>query len=353
MNAMPPPNSGLRQMHPAYFALVMATGIVSIACELKGWGGLARALFYVNVPAYLVLWMLSIARIVRHWRNFSADLMDHARGVGFFTTVAATCVLGSQFLVLFQAYRAALILWCLGVLLWAVLTYTIFTLLTVRADKPELAKGINGGWLVAVVAAQSVSILGSQLATMAGQYSEPLSFFSLVMWLGAGMLYIWIISLIFFRYTFYTMQPSELAPPYWINMGAVAISTLAGTFLIGNAEHSPLLLSLLPFLKGMTLLSWATATWWIPMLVTLGAWRHGYRGFPLRYDPLYWGAVFPLGMYTACTYRLSVAVEAPFLRWIPEYFVYVAVAAWGLTFIGLLHTLWNVGRSLHFTPPAR
>lgn len=346
MNPTPSPNPGLRRLHPAYFALVMATGIVSIACELKGWGSLARALFFVNVPAYGVLWTLTIARIALYRNDVTADLMDHARGVGFFTSVAATCVLGSQFLVLFQAFHTALLLWCVGVVLWVLITYTVFTLLTVRAEKPALAQGINGGWLVAVVAAQSVSILGSQLAPSTGSYAEPISFFSLVMWLGGGMLYIWIVSLIFYRYTFFTMQPSDLAPPYWINMGAVAISTLAGTFLMGNAEDSPLLLSLLPFLKGLTLLFWATATWWIPMLVTLGVWRHGFRRYPLRYDPLYWGAVFPLGMYTACTYRLSVAVEVPFIRWIPDYFVYIAVAAWGLTFLGLLRMFWGLGRSL-------
>src|SRR5215211_6435053 len=59
-----------------------------------------------------------------------------------------------------------------------------------------------------------------------------------------------------------------------------------------SADHSPLLAELLPFLKGMTLLFWATATWWIPVLVILGIWRHLIRRFPFRYDPLYWGAVF-------------------------------------------------------------
>ena len=61
------------------------------------------------------------------------------------------------------------------------------------------------------------------------------------------------------------MSPSDLAPPYWINMGAVAISTLAGSLLVAAAPQSPLLTELLPFLKGLTLLFWATATWWIPM----------------------------------------------------------------------------------------
>src|SRR5437763_1174973 len=80
--------------------------------------------------------------------------------------------------------------------------------------------------------------------------------------------------------------PSDLMPPYWINMGAMAISTLAGTLLLAKAAASPLLTSLRPFLLGLTILFWATATWWIPMLVILGVWRHVWKRFPLTYSPL-------------------------------------------------------------------
>jgi tellurite resistance protein TehA-like permease len=168
---------------------------------------------------------------------------------------------------------------------------------------------------------------------------EHVLLFCLAMWLGGGMLYIWIISLIFYRYTFFTLSPSDLAPPYWINMGAVAISTLAGTMLIAAAGNAVFLTDLLPFLKGFTMLFWATATWWIPMLLILGIWRHIYCRFPLRYDPLYWGAVFPLGMYTACTLRLSQVIDAPFLAAIPRVFIFIALGAWTLTMVGLLRHL--------------
>jgi tellurite resistance protein TehA-like permease len=87
------------------------------------------------------------------------------------------------------------------------------------------------------------------------------------------------------------------------------------------------------------LLFWATATWWIPMLVILGIWRHIYKRFRLAYDPQYWGAVFPVGMYTACTFRLAQALELPFLMFIPRWFVVIALAAWTLTFIGMLHSI--------------
>src|SRR6186713_3578042 len=87
-------------MHPAYFALVMATGIVSIAAELTGWPRVARVLFALNIAFYAGLWILTAIRILRHRRQVIADIFDHGRSVGFFTTVAATCVLGSQFVLL-------------------------------------------------------------------------------------------------------------------------------------------------------------------------------------------------------------------------------------------------------------
>ena len=331
--------NALASMHPASFALAMATGIVSIAAELLGLPLVARILLWANAAFYVVLWLLTVIRIVRFTDRVLADITDHGRAVGFFTTVAATCVLGSQLLVIARLWTAAASLWALGVVLWAVVTYTVFTALTVKEDKPALAEGINGGWLVAVVAAQSVSVLGSQLAEGFGHYAPQVLLFCLGMWLGGGMLYIWIISLIFYRYTFFTMSPSDLAPPYWINMGAVAISTLAGVSLINASSHSPLLVDLLPFLKGFSLLFWATATWWIPMLVILGIWRHLYRRFPLRYDPLYWGAVFPLGMYTVCTFRLAFVIDAPFLLIVPRVSFYVALAAWSLAMMGLLRSM--------------
>ncbi len=333
--------SWLEKFPPAYFALVMATGIVCVATHLEEWETVSHALAAVNLAAYLVLWAITIVRVARFPRAVAGDFSDFHRAPGFFTTIAATAIVGTQSIVIHNRPGVALGLWLFALPLWFVVTYGVFSRFTTAQQKPGLGEGIDGGWLTAVVATQSISALGTLISPTLAASRTIVLFVSLSAWLYGGMLYIWLIALIFYRYTFFRFAPSDLTPPYWINMGAMAISTLAGALLVLNAPPAPLLVDLMPFLKGFTLLFWATATWWIPMLVILGYWRHVARHFTLAYDPLYWGAVFPLGMYTVCTYRLGQALGAPFLFWIPHVFVYIALAAWLLAFGGLVRRLWR------------
>ena len=341
--------SFLENLFSGYFALVMATGIVSIATHLLKMELLAYSLFKINQVCYLVLVVLTLLRLIFFPRQIFLDLTDHNRGPGFFTFVAGSCVLGIQFLFFTSSRGIPLGLWLGGFLAWFIVMYVFFTAATVRSPKPTLENGLNGAWLLAVVATQSLSILGTLLTKYVFlSHTTEVLFLSLCMFLLGCMIYLLIISVIFQRLMFVNVEAKTLTPPYWINMGAVAITTLAGATLVANAAAWVFLQQIEPFLKGFTLFFWATCSWWIPLLFILGVWRHLYKKVALTYDPQYWGMVFPLGMYVTCTYRLAEIFKFDFLQVIPRYFVFIPIVVWAIAFGGMVHQIVKSSRLAFF-----
>ena len=337
--------SETEQRNSESFASVMATGIVSIACWQGNLELIASALFACNLLLFVWLLYLTGKRLILSRGAVLSEVFDLASGVEYFTIVAASCVVGSQFLLILHIPILALILWICSFFVWFLLTYTIFTNLIIKKPKPRITEMINGGWLLAIVAIQSVALLGASLFESKLISTELVLFLSLNLWLCGGMLYIWIISLILHRYAFYPMDAETLTPPYWINMGAMAISTLTGATLISVADESALLSGMLPFLKGGTLLCWATATWWVPLLLVLGCWRHIFNRISVSYDPRFWSIVFPQGMYAAATHRLAVILEISLLNQASILFTLTALAAWLLTVFGKLVSLYRQSRA--------
>lgn len=342
-------NSRIATLFPGYFALVMATGIVSIGAELRGFHAVAVTLLWINVAAYVVLWALTVVRVVRYPSAVAADLTSHQKGAAFLTVVAATNVLGSELLIVgapepsATIVRAAEALWFLGVVLWIVLLYTFFIAVTVKASKPSLEAGLNGGWLLLVVSTESVAVLGARVAGSLD--ARWVLFLSLGAFLIGAMLYLLVIGLVFYRWTFFSMSPEQLSPPYWINMGALAIATLAGSNLLLASTTAEDLQPLQPFIGGLVYAFWAFATWWIPVLLAAGIWRHGVRRHPLSYDAQFWALVFPLGMYTTCSIVMVTAMltvfgtDLAFLGWIPATMFWIALAAWLVTFVAMLASI--------------
>ena len=87
--------SAIATLFPGYFALVMATGIVSIAAHFLGMEPIAQGLLWFNVMAYVVFFTESVAAI--------------CLAIGLFTRIAAAMV-GIQMLVITFVFQFMLML---------------------------------------------------------------------------------------------------------------------------------------------------------------------------------------------------------------------------------------------------
>lgn len=73
-------------LYPGYFALVIATGIVSTSAYLLEKRSLASLPFQANKGIYGILWILTIIRLILFRRLVAADLIDHVHGPESFRT---------------------------------------------------------------------------------------------------------------------------------------------------------------------------------------------------------------------------------------------------------------------------
>jgi tellurite resistance protein TehA-like permease len=320
-------------LDPACFALVMATGIISNSLLLEGYPTPSNVLLMVNLVAYPWLCLLTVWRAARFGDAFRRDLFNPRVVFSFFTFVAATDVLGLA-LDLRGFSTLALLLWCLAIAVWIVLIYLGFGVLLLLNNK-DGADVAYGAWLNGIVGTQSLVLLGTHTVLPATSAGPSAAILICALWtLGLGLYGIYA-ALLSYRAFFFDLKSADATPILWVVMGAAAISANAGATLVAGDSTLPFLQSIEPFVAGVTLALWAWATWWIPLLLLLGIWKHLILRMPIDYTLLLWSIVFPLGMYAVATLRLSHLAAVPSLGVWAWAVTWVALAAWAATWVAL------------------
>jgi len=297
-------------------------------------------------PAYSSPSIWSLFRFC--WRRRSCACSVSARGSGAISSIRDLC---SRFSPLWRhptclacssicAATLALAPWLFALGAWLSLSYVSFGVLTIL-NTERGTNIIHGGWLIAIVGAQSLVILGTRIAPLAHDLSDAIFVLIHMLW-GIGLALYGIFIVLFAQRIFFAdIETDDLSPVLWVVMGAAAISANAGSTLLLTGSHVAFLQSIRPFVEGVTLILWAWGTWCIPLLLLFGVWKHMVRRAAVAYTPLFWSLVFPLGMYALASLRLSLVMEFPPLAVISAAMIWVALAAWAVTALGLAQQTWR------------
>jgi tellurite resistance protein TehA-like permease len=284
----------------------MATGIVALAVRLDGLVVVSWVLAGIAALVYAVL-------VVAHLVARPGRPESRGEAVGLFAFVAATEVLAS----LSRWHHASLVLWAVGAAVW--LPVVVLVLAARRAPEDR----VNGSWLLAAVATDSLAVSGAPLARHAGSDVEVA--LAAAAWLLALSIYGVLSARILRRVARREIGRDDLDGDHWVTMGALAISTLAGSRVLAAMTVLGWADGFRDVVRVLAMAVWIGALVWLPALVAAEAWR-------LRRPPLYtvarWSTVFPLGMLAVASHALWLTAGVGAAGPVFQAFTGLGAAAW-------------------------
>ena len=340
-------HAAIARLSPGYFALVMATGIVSIGLYDVGLVGPSVALLWIAVVSYTLLWSLFIWRAIAFPHHVRSDLRNPEIAFAYFTVVAGTDVLGVRLAQAEHIAAATALLVC-GTVLWFIGGYLLPWQVLVTRDRGRILARANGTWFIWAVASQSLAVgMGHIQPHVSGDARIWVGMLAVLSWSVGVALYAAIALIVLLRIIHYGITPREFEPPYWVAMGALAIAVVAGAGIV-DMHSTPMVDATRELVAGTVVVFWSFCVWLIPMLLGAGAWRHLVHRVPLRYVPTLWSMVFPMGMFAVASISMGRADRLPAVETIGHIALVIAALVWLAVFLSMLFriaaSLWGSSR---------
>ena len=300
--------------------MVMATTVVSIASRNAGFEVVSIVLLWLAVAAFVSLAALDLW-LARHPLSLLRRAGKPGQGFHALGFVAGGCVLGVRILESDPtppaARTVAAVLLAGGAVVWVL----IFAAVAVEHGRDGGTQP-RGEWLLTVVATEGLAILGARIADL--EHLRAVHAGATALWIFGGLAYVLVGALLARRVAQPGFVLADVAPDWWIVMGAPAIFCAAAVAVTG--AH--------PGTAGAAaaVVAWGLASVMLIVLATADALRA--RRLGVRFTPERWTMVFPLGMYCVASWTLGQSLHAGWLNDLGRWWVAVAFGAWAAVAFG-------------------
>lgn len=299
-----------------WFTVVAATAMITFIFQLYGYEVIVPYFFITSLAIFLSVTVFKVMRMALFYRDVLNELLNPEKTLYFFTIVGAVNLVGICFSRVFHFYTTAHIFWYVAIGLWLGISLASFSILFLhqKSTDRKIEDVLHGGWFFATVGTQSTALLGVIVAERAISHVIFIQVFSFALWSVGASLYLIFMALIFLRFMFFRFDSTTVLSPYWMNIGAAAVTAITGIVLHQyiQAAGGPFA-DFLPFLKGISLLFWSFGLWWIPFLIILAMRKLACSGEGLVFTVGYWDIVFALSLYAGSTMHMSGLFEGCYL----------------------------------------
>jgi tellurite resistance protein TehA-like permease len=324
----------VRDADPRCFAMVMATGIVSVALGLAASPDLSVVLLWVAAVSFALLVAASAWRVAAFGQDVRGELKRPDRLFSYFAFPAAASVLGAR-LAGHGPDGVVAVLAAVTALAWIALSGAVLAFLASWAGPRRAIGDVNGTWQLWVVGTQATAIAVTSAHAAGILPGRAAAWAAVVAWVAGAALYLVITALVITRLSVAGLAPGEQFAPYWVTMGAASITVLAAAETL-QVTRAGALTGLRPALITGALVFWSVATGLIPPLTVLGVarWSRGLASTGFRRE--LWMIVFPAGMYATASMRIGTAAGLPLIRQTGTAAAWAAAAAWALVFAAMI-----------------
>lgn len=325
-----PPRSILRNFAPGWFASVMGTAVSAVAVfvfrEFVPFStGLQFFFLGAAVLSFAALIVPWIMRWFLHFDAVRADLRHPVSAVFFPTMPISLLVIGIALEKTGHLFLSEKVLWNTLQGLWlfgagGIFIFALIILSTFFHHAEMKWETANLGWLIPPVSALLVPVLGGSLATeFAGTALGGFNLIASLVFLGfGGVLFIIVMTMVFARYIFHPLPPSQLAPTLWVGVAPTSILTVVVIRFVKPLsvffQASPSAEEMLGFLsRPAAVMLWGFAFFWLLLafFVTLNI----HQKSPLPFALSWWAFVFPLGAFTVASGVLYQAIPSALFLW--------------------------------------
>lgn len=320
-----------REMPPDAFAVVMASGIISIDAQDQQFANLQATMSILAVATFGFLVLEVAVRTVTASGPPLRRIRRPDTALRLFSFVAASTVLGARF------HTDPVVLWALAAVAgvsWLILVPLAAADVGARGFA-DLREHAHGAWLLIGVATASSSITAADLGTIHPWVGWLV--LSIVVWLLAALFYVVVVGLIATRVVARLVAPGDVTPDSWILMGTVATLTLAVARGDTTLKNQDAFIGLASAMDPIIATLWIFATLWIPVLLAAELWHFDRSDNVLGRTRTWWSAVFPLAMYSAATQATASQLHRSPLHVVALTFFWVALGMFVIVSLGWLH----------------
>jgi len=346
----------IRTFAPGWFASVMGTAVAVIALQVfRSYVPFVDALQMFFLVLAFLMFVIALVPWTLRWFLFpeavAADLKHPVSG-SFFPTMPISLLVGGialekvgpRFLpesILPPILQGLWLVGTAGILIFAIVILNHFF------NHPEMKwEAATLGWLIPPVSALLVPVLGSSLAaTFAGTFWGEFDLIVSLTFLGfGGLLFIFVMAMVFTRYIFHPLPPAHLAPTLWIGLAPTSILAVGlirvlpplGKFL-GADESALQTLSVLTGGLGVAL--WGFAFFWLILTLAVTFSIHSKTAIPFVLS--WWAFVFPTGAFVVASGVVFQAVPSNLILWTGLAALIGYFLLWGWVFVLTLRGLAN------------